>query len=191
VAGQEGYKICGWRVLYQGKICWKWHRKNALVKESFWLSVSVGVGRQQHLLPQVRPQRDPRYRESGWTRSIFTGGCDKMNLLELRRFVERRVWRRFAGGEKSAARFSNGGLGTASGYPRRNRLGWTSTRIVASGVNKLKRPDNAQLVITLPAPPRPSFDAVHIILWPHVPLEGQLGSKKRADWITKHEPQPA
>src|SRR5205823_4486488 len=127
---------------------------------------------------------------------------DKIKLLELNEdLLKRSVNEGFSGGEKKR----NEIFQMAVLEPKLAVLDETDSgldidalKIVSKGVNKLKRPDNAQLVIThyqrlldyiIP-------DFVHVLVDGRIVRTGDKGlalelEEKGYDWITKEEPVAA
>ena len=172
---------------------------SARAKGCFSRSVSGRDSRrQQHLLPQGRAERNPRIEGRVRTRAIefLSLVKDKIKLLELNEdLLKRSVNEGFSGGEKKR----NEIFQMAVLEPKLAILDETDSgldidalKVVSNGVNKLKRADNAQLVIT-------HYQRVVNYIVPdfvHVLVDGKIvhtGGKELAleleakgyDWILK------
>ncbi len=206
LAGRVGYDITGGEVFYCGKDLLELapeERARAGLFLAFQYPVEIpGVNSTYFLKAAYNEIRKHRGLPEVDAMEFLTIVKDRIKLLELKEdLLKRPVNEGFSGGEKKR----NEIFQMAVLEPKLAVLDETDSgldidalRVVAAGVNKLKRPDNAQLVIThyqrllnyiIP-------DFVHV-LW-----DGRIvrsGSKELAveleakgyDWIIKHELQPA
>src|SRR2546422_2232570 len=156
LAGREGYEVTEGEVLYQGKdllemdpeerareglfLAFQYPIEIPGVNSTYFLKAALNEVRKHHGLPELDAME-------------FLGLVkQKMKILELREdFLKRPVNEGFSGGEKKR----NEIFQMAVLEPKLAVLDETDSgldidalKTVAAGVNKLKRPDNAQLVIT-------------------------------------------
>ena len=156
LAGRDGYEVSGGEVFYQGKdlleldpeeraregvfLAFQYPVEIPGVNSTYFLKAALNEVRKHHGLPELDAIE------------FLTLVKEKMKLLELKDdLLKRSVNEGFSGGEKKRAEIFQMAIleptlaildETDSG------LDIDALRIVAGGVNKLKRPDNAQLVIT-------------------------------------------
>jgi Fe-S cluster assembly ATP-binding protein len=156
LAGRDGYEVSGGEVLYQGKdllalepeeraregvfLAFQYPVEIPGVNSTYFLKAALNEVRKHHGLPELDAIE------------VLTLVREKMKLLELKDdLLKRSVNEGFSGGEKKRAEIFQMAIleptlaildETDSG------LDIDALRIVAGGVNKLKRPDSAQLVIT-------------------------------------------
>jgi len=156
LAGRDGYEVSGGEVIYQGKdlldldpeeraregvfLAFQYPVEIPGVNSTYFLKAALNEVRKHHGLPELDAIE------------FLTLVKEKMKLLELKDdLLKRSVNEGFSGGEKKRAEIFQMAIleptlaildETDSG------LDIDALRIVAGGVNKLKRPDNAQLVIT-------------------------------------------
>src|SRR5437764_8982243 len=206
LAGREGYEVTQGSVLYQGKDLLELdpeERARAGVFLAFQYPVEIpGVNSAYFLKAALNEMRKHRGLPDLDAMDFLALVKDKMKVLELREdFLKRSVNEGFSGGEKK----KNEIFQMAILEPKLAVLDETDSgldidalRIVAEGVNKLKRPDNAQLVIT-------HYQRLIEYILPdfvHVLADGRIvrsGTKALAleleehgyDWILKHQLQPA
>src|SRR5258706_1601374 len=204
LAGREGYEVTEGRVLYQGNDLLELdpeERAREGVFLAFQYPVEIpGVNSAYFLKAALNELRKHRGLPDLDAIDFLALVKDKMKVLDLREdFLKRSVNEGFSGGEKK----KNEIFQMAILEPKLAVLDETDSgldidalRIVAEGVNKLKRPDNAQLVIT-------HYQRLleHIIPdFVHVLADGRIvrsGTKAFAleleergyDWILKNEPQ--
>ena len=203
LAGREGYDVTAGEVIYQGRDLLELapeERAREGVFLAFQYPVEIpGVNSTYFLRAALNECRKHRGRPELDAMEFLTLVKEKMKLLELKDdLLKRAVNVGFSGGEKKR----NEIFQMAVLEPKLAILDETDSgldidalRIVAAGVNKLKRPDNATLIIThyqrllnyiIP-------DFVHV-LW-----EGRIvksGGKELAleleekgyDWLVKHQP---
>src|SRR6266478_5291621 len=205
LAGREGYEVTEGEVLYQGKNLLELDPEER-AREGLFLAFQYpieipGFNSKYFLksaLNEVRKHKgEPELDAMEFLALVKT----KMKLLELNEDLLRRsVNEGFSGGEKKR----NEIFQMAVLDPRLAILDETDSgldidalKIVANGVNKLKRPDTAQLVIThyqrllnyiIP-------DFVHVLYDGRIVRTGdkQLAlelEEKGYDWIIKEEPVP-
>jgi len=206
LAGREGYEVTKGQVLYQGKdlleldpeerareglfLAFQYPVEIPGVNSAYFLKAALNEIRKQRGLPDLDAM------------DFLALVKDKMKVLDLREdFLKRSVNEGFSGGEKK----KNEIFQMAILEPKLAVLDETDSgldidalRIVAEGVNKLKKPDNAQLVIT-------HYQRLLEYIIPdfvHVLADGRIvrsGTKALAleleehgyDWILKHQLQPA
>ena len=156
LAGRDGYEVSGGEVFYQGKdlleldpeeraregvfLAFQYPVEIPGVNSTYFLKAALNEVRKHHGLPELDAIE------------FLTLVKEKMKLLELKDdLLKRSVNEGFSGGEKKRAEIFQMAIleptlaildETDSG------LDIDALRIVAGGVNKLKRPENAQLVIT-------------------------------------------
>lgn len=206
LAGRDGYDITGGEVLYYGKDLLDLDPEER-AREGLFLAFQYpveipGVNSTYFLkaaLNEIRKHKG----ESELDAIEFLGLVkDKMKLLELKDdLLKRSVNEGFSGGEKKRAEIFQ----MAVLEPKLAILDETDSgldidalKVVSNGVNKLKRADNAQLVIThyqrllnfiVP-------DFVHVLVDGHIVKTGDKGlafelEAKGYDWILKGEAVPA
>src|ERR1044071_1891731 len=206
LAGREGYDVTAGQVLYNGKdlldldpeeraregvfLAFQYPVEIPGVNSTYFLKAALNEIRKHKGLPELDAME------------FLTLVKEKMKLLELNEDLLRRsVNEGFSGGEKKR----NEIFQMAVLEPRLAILDETDSgldidalKIVANGVNKLKRPDAAQLVIThyqrlldyiVP-------DFVHVLFDGRIVRTGdkQLAldlEEKGYDWIIKEEPVAA
>jgi Fe-S cluster assembly ATP-binding protein len=206
LAGRAGYEVTQGEVLYQGKdllemdpeeraregvfLAFQYPIEIPGVNSAYFLKAALNEIRKQKGLPDLDAM------------DFLTLVKEKMKMLELREdFLKRSVNEGFSGGEKKR----NEIFQMAILEPKLAVLDETDSgldidalRIVAEGVNKLKRSDNAQLVIThyqrLLEHIIPDF--VHVLADGRIVRSGGKGlalelEERGYDWLTKAEPQPA
>jgi Fe-S cluster assembly ATP-binding protein len=206
LAGREGYDLTAGEVIYRGKDLLELDPEER-AREGLFLAFQYpveipGVNSTYFLKAALNECRKHRGQPELDAMEFLTLVKDKMKLLELSDdLLKRAVNVGFSGGEKKR----NEIFQMAVLEPTLSILDETDSgldidalKIVASGVNKLKRPDNATLLIThyqrllnyiIP-------DFVHV-LW-----DGRIvrsGGKELAieleekgyDWIVKHQPVTA
>ena len=199
LAGRDGYEVSGGEVIYKGKdlleldpeeraregvfLAFQYPVEIPGVNSTYFLKAALNEVRKHHGLPELDAIE------------FLTLVKEKMKLLELKDdLLKRSVNEGFSGGEKKRAEIFQMAIleptlaildETDSG------LDIDALRIVAGGVNKLKRPDNAQLVIThyqrllnfiVP-------DFVHVLVDGHVVKTGDKSlalelEARGYDWIT-------
>jgi Fe-S cluster assembly ATP-binding protein len=205
LAGREGYEVTQGDVLYQGKdlldmdpeeraregvfLAFQYPIEIPGVNSAYFLKAALNEVRKHKGLPDLDAI------------DFLNLVKEKMKMLELREdFLKRSVNEGFSGGEKKR----NEIFQMAILEPKLAVLDETDSgldidalRIVAEGVNKLKRGDNAQLLIThyqrlldyiIP-------DFVHVLADGRIVRSGgkdlALELEERGyDWLTKAEPQP-
>src|SRR5438128_6621035 len=206
LAGREGYEVTHGQVLYQGKnlleldpeerareglfLAFQYPVEIPGVNSTYFLKAALNEIRKHRGLPELDAME------------FLALVKEKMKILELREdFLKRPVNEGFSGGEKKR----NEIFQMAVLEPKLAVLDETDSgldidalKTVAAGVNKLKRPDNAQLVIT-------HYQRLLDYIIPdfvHVLFDGRIvrtGTKELAleleekgyDWITKEEAVPA
>jgi Fe-S cluster assembly ATP-binding protein len=156
LAGRDGYDVSGGEVIYRGKnlleldpeeraregvfLAFQYPVEIPGVNSTYFLKAALNEIRKHHGLPELDAIE------------FLNLVKDKMQLLELKDdLLKRSVNEGFSGGEKKRAEIFQMAVleptlaildETDSG------LDIDALRIVAGGVNKLKRPDKCQLVIT-------------------------------------------
>lgn len=206
LAGREGYEITAGEVLYQGKdllemdpeeraregvfLAFQYPVEIPGVNSTYFLKASLNEIRKHKGLPELDAIE------------FLSLVKEKMKLLELNEdLLKRPVNEGFSGGEKKR----NEIFQMAVLEPKLAVLDETDSgldidalRVVATGVNRLKRPDNAQLLIThyqrllnyiVP-------DFVHVLYDGRIVRSGgrelALELEERGyEWIIKEEGQPA
>ncbi len=206
LAGREGYELTAGQVLYQGKDLLELDPEER-AREGLFLAFQYpveipGVNSTVFLKAAFNEIRKHKGQPELDALEFLTLVKDKMKLLELNEDLLRRsVNEGFSGGEKKR----NEIFQMAVLEPRLAILDETDSgldidalKIVAHGVNKLKRADNAQLVIThyqrllnyvIP-------DFVHVLVDGRIVRTGdkQLAldlEEKGYDWVSREEPVPA
>ena len=200
LAGRDGYNITGGEVLYNGKdlldldpeeraregvfLAFQYPVEIPGVNSTYFLKAALNEVRKHHGLPELDAME------------FLTLVKEKMKLLELKDdLLKRSVNEGFSGGEKKRAEIFQ----MAVLEPKLAILDETDSgldidalKVVSNGVNKLKRADNAQLVIThyqrllnyiVP-------DYVHVLVDGHVVKSGDKDlalelEAKGYDWILK------
>jgi len=206
LAGREGYEVTEGQVLYLGKDLLELdpeERAREGVFLAFQYPVEIpGVNSAYFLKAALNEMRKHRGLPDLDAMDFLSLVKDKMKVLELREdFLKRSVNEGFSGGEKK----KNEIFQMAILEPKLAVLDETDSgldidalRIVAEGVNKLKKPDNAQLVIThyqrLLEYVIPDF--VHVLADGRIVRSGTKGlalelEERGYDWILKSELQPA
>jgi len=206
IAGREGYDIRQGEVLYNGKDLLEMdpeERAREGVFLAFQYPVEIpGVNSTYFLKAALNEIRKHNGESELDALEFLSLVKEKMKILELREdFLKRPVNAGFSGGEKKR----NEIFQMAVLEPKLAILDETDSgldidalKIVAEGVNRLKRPDNAQLVIThyqrllnyiIP-------DVVHVLYDGRIVRSGgkELAlelEEKGYDWISKHDAVPA
>ena len=200
LAGRDGYNITGGEVLYNGKdlldldpeeraregvfLAFQYPVEIPGVNSTYFLKAALNEVRKHHGLPELDAME------------FLTLVKEKMKLLELKDdLLKRSVNEGFSGGEKKRAEIFQ----MAVLEPKLAILDETDSgldidalKVVSNGVNKLKRADNAQLVIThyqrllnyiVP-------DYVHVLVDGHIVKSGDKDlalelEAKGYDWILK------
>jgi Fe-S cluster assembly ATP-binding protein len=200
LAGRDGYNVTGGEVLYRGKDLLELDPEER-AREGLFLAFQYpveipGVNSTYFLKAALNEIRKHKGESELDAMEFLTLVKDKMKLLELsEELLRRSVNEGFSGGEKKRAEIFQ----MAVLEPKLAILDETDSgldidalKIVASGVNKLKRADSAQLVIThyqrllnyiIP-------DFVHVLVDGHIVKSGgkELAFELEAkgyDWITK------
>src|SRR5215813_802037 len=203
LAGREGYDITSGQVLYNGKDLLELDPEER-AREGLFLAFQYpveipGVNSTYFLKSALNEIRKHKGQSELDAMEFLVLVKEKMKVLELDEDLLRRsVNEGFSGGEKKR----NEIFQMAVLEPRLAVLDETDSgldidalKIVSNGVNKLRRPDNAQLVIThyqrllnyiVP-------DFVHVLVDGRIVRTGgkQLAldlEEKGYDWIVKHEP---
>jgi Fe-S cluster assembly ATP-binding protein len=206
LAGREGYDISSGEVLYNGVDLLDMEPEER-AREGLFLAFQYpveipGVNSTYFLKSALNEIRKHKGQPELDAMEFLELVKEKMKLLELNQDLLRRsVNEGFSGGEKKR----NEIFQMAVLEPKLAIMDETDSgldidalRIVADGVNKLKRPDNAQLVIT-------HYQRLLNYIVPdfvHVLFDGRIvrtGDKRLAleleekgyDWIIKEEPVPA
>jgi len=205
LAGRDGYEVSG-EVLYNGKDLLDLDPEER-AREGLFLAFQYpveipGVNSTYFLKAALNEIRKAKGESELDAMEFLALVKDKMKLLELKDdLLKRSVNEGFSGGEKKRAEIFQ----MAVLEPKLAILDETDSgldidalKVVAAGVNKLKRPDNAQLVIThyqrllnyiVP-------DFVHVLFDGRIVRTGdkQLAldlEEKGYDWIVKGEPVAA
>src|SRR6266403_4181649 len=205
LAGRDGYDVTSGQVLYQGRDLLDMDPEER-AREGLFLAFQYpieipGVNSTYFLKSALNEIRKHKGQSELDAMEFLSLVKSKMKLLELNEDLLRRsVNEGFSGGEKKR----NEIFQMAVLEPRLAVLDETDSgldidalKIVANGVNKLKRPDTAQLVIThyqrllnyiIP-------DFVHVLFDGRIVRSGdkQLAlelEEKGYDWIIKHEAVP-
>jgi Fe-S cluster assembly ATP-binding protein len=206
LAGRDGYEITEGQVLYEGKdlldldpeeraregvfLAFQYPVEIPGVNSAYFLKAALNESRKHRGLPELDAI------------DFLTLVKAKMKVLDLREdFLKRSVNEGFSGGEKK----KNEIFQMAILEPKLAVLDETDSgldidalRIVAEGVNKLKKPDNSQLVIThyqrLLEYIVPDF--VHVLADGRIVRSGTKGlalelEERGYDWILKAEHQLA
>jgi len=156
LAGRDGYDITGGEVIYNGHDLLDLDPEER-AREGLFLAFQYpveipGVNSTYFLKAALNEIRKAKGESELDAMEFLTLVKDKMKLLELpEELLKRSVNEGFSGGEKKRAEIFQ----MAVLEPKLAILDETDSgldidalKIVSSGVNKLKRPDNAQLVIT-------------------------------------------
>lgn len=202
LAGREGYKVTGGEVIYSGHDLLDLDPEER-AREGLFLAFQYpveipGVNSTYFLKAALNEIRKANGQPELDAMEFLTVVKDKMKLLELpEELLRRSVNEGFSGGEKKRAEIFQ----MAVLEPRLAILDETDSgldidalKIVSHGVNKLKRADNAQLVIT-------HYQRLLNYIVPdfvHVLVDGRIvrtGDKELAleleakgyDWVTKGE----
>src|SRR5258705_5689256 len=206
LAGREGYDITCGQVLYNGEDLLEMDPEER-AREGLFLAFQYpveipGVNSTYFLKSALNEIRKHKGEPELDAMEFLTLVKDKVKLLELSEDLLRRsVNEGFSGGEKKRNElFQMAGLEPKLAIMDETDSGLDidALKIVAHGVNKLKRPDNAQLVIThyqrllnyiIP-------DFVHVLVDGRIVRTGdkQLAldlEEKGYDYITKEEAVPA
>jgi Fe-S cluster assembly ATP-binding protein len=202
LAGRDGYDITGGEVLYRGRNLLELdpeERARDGLFLAFQYPVEIpGVNSTYFLKAALNEIRKANGQPELDAMEFLTLVKDKMRLLELpEELLKRSVNEGFSGGEKKRAEIFQ----MAVLEPRLAILDETDSgldidalKVVANGVNRLKRPDNAQLVIT-------HYQRLLNYIVPdfvHVLVDGRVvrtGTKELAleleakgyDWVTRPE----
>ncbi|MHB8519599.1 MAG: Fe-S cluster assembly ATPase SufC [Limisphaerales bacterium] len=206
LAGRDGYHVTAGEVVYRGRnllemapeeraregvfLAFQYPVEIPGVNSTYFLKAALNEVRKHQGLPDLDAME------------FLTLVKEKMKVLELSEdFLKRPVNEGFSGGEKKR----NEIVQMAVLEPKLAILDETDSgldidalRIVSAGVNRLKRPDNAQLVIThyqrllnfiVP-------DFVHVLVDGRIARSGGKGlalelEAKGYDWIIKEEALPA
>src|SRR3974377_413735 len=206
LAGREGYAITSGQVLYEGNDLLDLDPEER-AREGLFLAFQYpveipGVNSTYFLKSALNEIRKHKGQSELDAMEFLTLGKDKMKVLELSEDLLRRsVNEGFSGGEKKR----NEIFQMAVLEPKLAILDETDSgldidalKIVSRGVNKLRRPDHAQLVIThyqrllnyiIP-------DFVHVLVDGRIVRTGgkQLAldlEEKGYDWLTREEPVTA
>jgi Fe-S cluster assembly ATP-binding protein len=206
LAGREGYEITSGEVLYNGKDLLDMDPEER-AREGLFLAFQYpveipGVNSRYFLLASLNEIRKHKGEPELDAYEFLSMVKDKIKLLELNEDLLRRsVNEGFSGGEKKR----NEIFQMAVLEPRLAVLDETDSgldidalKIVSNGVNKLRREDNAQLVIT-------HYQRLLNYIVPdfvHVLVDGRIvrtGDKQLAleleehgyDWIINEQPVPA
>jgi Fe-S cluster assembly ATP-binding protein len=206
LAGREGYDVTEGEVIYAGKNLLEMDPEER-AREGLFLAFQYpveipGVNSTYFLKSALNEIRKHKGEPELDAMEFLAVVKEKMKLLELKEdLLKRPVNEGFSGGEKKR----NEIFQMAVLEPKLAVLDETDSgldidalKIVADGVNKLKRKDNAQLVIT-------HYQRLLNYIIPdqvHVLYDGRIvrsGTKELAleleskgyEWITKVEPQPA
>jgi Fe-S cluster assembly ATP-binding protein len=206
LAGRDGYEVTGGQVLYNGKELLELAPEER-AREGLFLAFQYpveipGVNSTYFLKSALNEVRKHRGLPELDAMEFLTLVKDKIQLLELKEDLLRRsVNEGFSGGEKKR----NEIFQMAVLEPRLAILDETDSgldidalKVVSNGVNKLRRPDNSQLVIT-------HYQRLLNYIVPdfvHVLVDGRIirtGGKQLAldleekgyDWIVKEEAVPA
>jgi Fe-S cluster assembly ATP-binding protein len=206
LAGRDGYEVTGGKVLYSGHDLLDLDPEER-AREGLFLAFQYpveipGVNSTYFLKAALNEIRKAKGESELDAMEFLTLVKDKMKLLELsQELLKRSVNEGFSGGEKKRAEIFQ----MAVLEPKLAILDETDSgldidalKIVSQGVNKLKRADNAQLVIT-------HYQRLLNYIVPdfvHVLVDGRIvrtGDKELAveleakgyDWVTKGEPVPA
>ncbi len=206
LAGRDGYDITGGEVIYEGKDLLELdpeERAREGVFLAFQYPVEIpGVNSTYFLKAALNEIRKAKGESELDAIEFLNLVKDKIKLLELNEdLLKRSVNEGFSGGEKKR----NEIFQMAVLEPKLAILDETDSgldidalKVVSNGVNKLKTPQNAQLVIThyqrllnyiVP-------DYVHVLVNGHIVKSGgkELAHELEArgyDWILKGEMQPA
>jgi Fe-S cluster assembly ATP-binding protein len=200
LAGRDGYEVTGGEVLYQGRDLLELDPEER-AREGLFLAFQYpveipGVNSTYFLKAALNEIRKAKGQPELDAMEFLTLVKDKMKLLEVPEdLLKRSVNEGFSGGEKKRAEIFQ----MAVLEPKLAVLDETDSgldidalKIVSQGVNKLKRPDNTQLVIT-------HYQRLLNYIVPdfvHVLVDGRIvrtGTKELAleleakgyDWITK------
>ncbi|HVR34675.1 MAG TPA: Fe-S cluster assembly ATPase SufC [Methylomirabilota bacterium] len=206
LAGREGYDVTEGEVIYAGKNLLDMDPEER-AREGLFLAFQYpveipGVNSTYFLKSALNEIRKHKGEPELDAMEFLALVKEKMKLLELKEdLLKRPVNEGFSGGEKKR----NEIFQMAVLEPKLAVLDETDSgldidalKIVADGVNKLKREDNAQLVIThyqrllnyiIP-------DQVHVLYDGRIVRSGTKDlalelESKGYEWITKVEPQPA
>ena len=156
LAGRDGYDISGGEVIYRGKDLLELdpeERAREGVFLAFQYPVEIpGVNSTYFLKAALNEVRKHHGQQELDAMEFLTLVKEKMKLLELKDdLLKRSVNEGFSGGEKKRAEIFQ----MAVLEPKLAILDETDSgldidalKVVSNGVNKLRRPDNAQLVIT-------------------------------------------
>src|ERR1041385_5579736 len=206
LAGRAAYDVTGGQVLYNGKDLLDMDPEER-AREGLFLAFQYpveipGVNSTYFLKAAFNEQRKHRGLPELDAVDFLNLVKEKMKVLELREdFLRRSVNEGFSGGEKKR----NEIFQMAVLEPKLAILDETDSgldidalKTVAEGVNKLKRPDNAQLVIThyqrLLEYIVPDF--VHVLADGRIVRSGTKGlalelEERGYDWLLHGQPQPA
>src|SRR5215467_11309017 len=206
LAGREGYDVTSGSVLYYGQDLLELDPEER-AREGLFLAFQYpveipGVNSTYFLKSALNEIRKHKGQSELDAMEFLTLVKEKMKVLDLDEDLLRRsVNEGFSGGEKQR----NEIFQMAVLEPRLAVLDETDSgldidalKIVSNGVNKLRRPDNAQLVIThyqrllnyiVP-------DFVHVLVDGRIVRTGDKHlalelEEKGYDWVTKDEPVPA
>ena len=202
LAGRDGYDVTGGEVLYCGKNLLDLDPEER-AREGLFLAFQYpveipGVNSTYFLKAALNEIRKHKGESELDAMEFLTFVKERMKLLELKDdLLKRSVNEGFSGGEKKRAEIFQ----MAVLEPKLAILDETDSgldidalKAVSSGVNKLKRPDNAQLVIThyqrllnfiIP-------DFVHVLVDGRIVKSGDKDlalelEAKGYDWIVKHD----
>jgi Fe-S cluster assembly ATP-binding protein len=206
LAGREGYDVTAGEVLYRGEDLLELapeERARAGVFLAFQYPIEIpGVNSAYFLRAAVNEIRKHRGQPELDAVEFLTLVKEKLKVLDIpESFLKRPVNEGFSGGEKKRNEIFQMALlepALAILDETDSGLDIDALRVVAGGVNKLKRPDNAQLVITHYQRLLDHIVPDHV----HVLAEGRIvrsGGRELAleleekgyDWIHDGVPQPA
>lgn len=156
IAGKEEYEVTRGEILFEGEELTELdaeHRAHKGVFLSFQYPVEIpGVSVTNFMRTVINANREARGLEKMPANEMLKNIREKSEMLEIdRKFLSRYLNEGFSGGEKKR----NEIFQMAMLEPKLSILDETDSgldidalRIVANGVNKLRRPDNATLIIT-------------------------------------------
>jgi Fe-S cluster assembly ATP-binding protein len=155
IAGKPGYEVTGGEILFRAKTCWRWRRTNAPPRACSWRSsIRSKSRRRHHEFPAHRAERAAQgaRRERILDAGLSEEGREVAKSLNIPQdMLKRGVNVGFSGGEKKRNEILQMALFEPSLCildEMDSGLDIDALRVAADGVNALRSPDRAMVVIT-------------------------------------------